>query len=305
MSGWREWKWIIEWHTPTIGVIHGIKKILFAGKTKYQAVEVVETYDYGKALFLDGKIQSSEYDEALYHEALVHPSMTAHPNPEDVLIIGGGEGATLREVLRHKSVKSVVMVDLDGEVVDICRKYLPEWSRGAFEDLRAELVIGDGREYLANTDKEFDVVIVDATDPLEGGPSVLLYTYEFYKLVKKRLRRKGVVVTQATTPYLYETIYATIYNTMSSVFNIARTYYTVIPSFHGSWGFVLGSDEIDPSKLSAMEVDKILEERVEGDLFSYDGQTHVRMFTLPKNIRRILEKYGNLIATDSKPITTP
>jgi Spermidine synthase len=122
---------------------------------------------------------------------LVHPALVTHGNPRDVLIIGGGEGATLREVLRYRSVRSATMVDIDGEVVEVCEKYLPEMHQGSFRDPRTRLVIGDGREYLRRTDERFDAIIVDATDPIEGGPSRLLYTLEFYELARSRLREAG------------------------------------------------------------------------------------------------------------------
>ncbi|MEM0318067.1 MAG: methyltransferase domain-containing protein, partial [Candidatus Nezhaarchaeales archaeon] len=168
--------------------LHGVRKIMYSGRTKFQQVDIVETYSFGKCLFLDGKLQSCEYDEHVYHEALVHPAMMTHPDPKRVLIVGGGEGATAREVLRYPTVEKVVMVDIDGELVDLCRRYMPEWSQGAFEDPRLELVIADGRKYIEETGESFDVVILDLTDPLPGTPSVYLYTREFYELVKGRLR---------------------------------------------------------------------------------------------------------------------
>ena len=157
---------------------------------------IADTFNYGRALFLDGSIQSSEDDEALYHEMLVQPAMLRHPNPRDVLIIGGGEGATLREVLVHRSVNSVTMVDLDREVVELCREHLLPWHRGAFDDRRVRLVYGDGRKFVEDDDGHYDVVIVDVVDMLDNGPAQALYTRQFYERLRRRLRPDAIVVVQ-------------------------------------------------------------------------------------------------------------
>src|SRR5262249_47926390 len=151
---------------------------------------------YGRMLVLDGAIQSAEDDEALYHEMLVQPAMILHPHPENVLIIGGGEGATLREVLVHSSVRSAIMVDIDQEVVALCREHLGAWHCGAFDDPRVQVVYGDGRAFVENDDRYYDVVIVDVVDMLDNGPAQALYTRQFYELLYRRLHPQGIVVVQ-------------------------------------------------------------------------------------------------------------
>jgi len=165
---------------------------IFSHKSRWQKIEILHTKVWGKVLFLDGKIQSAQIDEFIFHEALVHTPMFVHPAPHKVLVIGGGEGADLREILRHNTVDKVVMVDIDDELVYACKRYLPEWSCGAFDDPRVELHIDDGREWLTRCKDKFDVVIVDLTEPLEGGPSLKLFTREFYELVKSSLTPEGV-----------------------------------------------------------------------------------------------------------------
>jgi len=130
----REGTWFMEFNTPFSWHVRGIRKVLYSGTTKYQRVAVVEFEDLGKALILDGKTQSTLYDEFIYHESLVHPAMITHPNPRKVLILGGGEGATAREVLKHRSVEEVVMVDIDEDVIKISKEYLPEMNQGVFEN---------------------------------------------------------------------------------------------------------------------------------------------------------------------------
>ena len=160
--------------------------MLYEGKTRYQSARVVAA-SLGVCLVLDGKIQSSERDEFIYHEGLVQPAMIAHPGPETVFIAGGGEGATLREALSHQTVKKAVMVEIDGEVTALSRKYLPTLSRGAFKDKRAELHHADAREYLAKSKEKYDIIIIDLPDPIEEGPAYRLFTKEFYNIVLGRL----------------------------------------------------------------------------------------------------------------------
>jgi len=284
--------------------MHGIKKVIYSGKTKFQNVEILELYNYGKALILDGKLQSAVYDEAIYHEALVHPAMITHDNPERVLVIGGGEGATIREVLKHECVKSVTMVDLDREVVELSKKYLPELHKGAFDDQRVELVYADGRKYLEDKEDEFDIIIVDVTDPLEGGPSYKLYTLEFYRLAEKALKKDGIIVTQATSPSYMVYAYATILRTMASIFKYATPYYTFVPAFVSLWGFVAASHKYDVSKVDIGEVDSRIKKRIRGELKFYDGITHKKMMLIDKFTRSIMEKVDN-IATDERPVFMP
>ncbi len=174
-----EGNWVIEKHTDHILFLYRIKNHIYHGKTPYHKVDLVELYALGKTLFLDNKIQSAQLDEAVYHEALVHPAMLSHPNPRKVLIMGGGEGATLREVLKHP-VEKAVMVDIDEQLVKLCEAYLPEWHRGSFYDERAEVIFADARSYVEEHEDKFDVVISDLTEPMEKGPSVMLFTREFY-----------------------------------------------------------------------------------------------------------------------------
>ena len=160
-------------------------------------MDILDTETFGRCLVLDGKTQSTEADEHIYHEALVHPALLFHHKPESVFIGGGGEGATLREILHHNSVQRVVMVDLDGDVVELCRRHLPDHHHGAFDDARVELRHEDARQYLASCQESFDVIVLDLVDPIEGGPSYLLYTEEFYNIARSKLRPGGILVTQA------------------------------------------------------------------------------------------------------------
>ncbi len=295
-------KWLRDKINEDLYHLHRLDEELYSGQTKYQTVRVVRTRGLGLSLVLDGKIQSSEVDEHIYHEALVHPAMLAHPRPEAVFIAGGGEGAALREVLSHKTVKRAVMVEIDEEVTALSRKYLPFLSRGAFEDKRAEIYHVDARDYLEKSRDKYDVIIIDLPDPIEKGPAYLLFTQEFYRIVLDRLTENGIIAVQAGSASPTELLNLTaVYNTLRSVFPIVVPYTTYMPAFGGPWGFCLASKKSDPSQFAAGEVEKKIKERgVEGLKF-YDGQSHRGMFSLPRYIREALVKQGRII-TDKKPL---
>lgn len=301
----HEGTWMIEFNTPFSFHVRGIKRVIYSGTTKYQRVAVVEFEDLGKALILDGKTQSSLYDEFVYHESLVHPAMITHPNPRKVLILGGGEGATAREVLRYKGVENVIMIDIDDEVIRLAKEYLPEMHQGSFNDPRLKLVIDDGRKYLEKTNERFDVIILDLTDPMEGGPSYLLYTVEFYNIVKSKLNNDGIMVTQATSTSYSVRTFATIYRTIASVFPVARAYQVYMHSFDSTWGFIMGSLKYDPLSLTSDEVNNRIRNRMAAELRFYDGDIHRALFAIPKHIRRVLEDPSIIPATDNKPTFLP
>ena len=285
---------LIQWHS--------VQERLYTGQTPFQSIEVIRTGSFGLCLVLDGKIQSSEVDEYIYHEALVQPAMVAHPHPEKVFIAGGGEGATLREVLSHKTVTRAVMIDIDRDVIATCKKYLPQHSQGAFDDNRTELHHVDARDYLAQCTESFDVIIIDLPDPIEEGPAYLLYTQEFYQLVRNRLTDNGIISVQAGSASLNELLnLSAVYNTLKSIFPIVCPYQVDMPAFGGPWGFCLASATIDPSQFSVSAIDAAISAKTLNDLKFYDGITHQGMFSLPRYIRTELEHQTRLI-TDNEPL---
>jgi spermidine synthase len=294
--------WLEDKVSDSFVQLHLIDEVLAAGRTPYQAYQIVRSRNFGKCLVLDGKIQSTDADEFIYHEALVQPAMLAHPAPEKVFIAGGGEGATLREVLRHSTVARAVMVDIDAEVTALCRRHLPERSRGAFEDGRTELHHSDARKFLAESGEDYDVIIIDLPDPVEAGPAYLLFTQEFYRLVAGRLTADGLIAVQAGAAALTELLNLTaVYHTLRSVFPIVAAYATHLPCFGGPWGFCLASHRRDPSLLTAEEVDAAIAGRGLSGLRFYDGITHRGMFSLARYVREALTRQTRLI-TDAEPL---
>lgn len=295
-------KWLHDKINENFVQLHRLEEVLYTGQTKYQSAQVVRSRSFGLCLVLDGKIQSTEKDEFIYHEALVQPAMITHPGPEAVFIAGGGEGATLREALCHKTVKRAVMVDIDAEVTAISKKYLPNHSRGAFEDSRTELHYTDARDYLAKSKDKFDIIIIDLPDPIEEGPAYLLFTREFYRIVHDRLTGNGLIAVQAGSASPTELLNLTaVCNTLKSVFPVVVPYTTYVPCFGGAWGFCIASRRLDPSRLSPGEVDKRIAARSLAGLRLYDGLTHRGMFSLPRYVRDALAKQTRII-TDKDPL---
>ncbi len=295
-------KWLSDRISRDFIQLHSIEEVLHSGHTRFQSIEVIRTGSFGKCLMLDGKMQSSEVDEFIYHEALVQPAMITHPCPETVFIAGGGEGATLREVLSHNTVKRAVMIDIDEEVIATCKRFLPDYHQGAFEDKRTELYHVDARDYLAKCEEKFDIIIIDLTEPVEEGPAYLLYTQEFYRLAQKRLSVQGIISVQSGSASLTELLnFSSVYNTLKSVFPIVCPYQADVPSFGGPWGFCLASENLNPTLLSPAEIDNRISARSLGNLNFYDGLSHQGMFSLPKYLRRELSRQTRLI-TDNNPL---
>lgn len=289
--------WLVDQISPD--EIHMFKRdsAMIALKTEFQAVEYVRTSAFGHALVLDGLMQSAELDEHLYHEALVHPAMCMHPDPKRVLIIGGGEGATLREVLKHNTVAAVTMVDIDGELVNFCRNNLQSWHAGTFDDPRLTLQHEDGRAFLERTDEQYDVIITDITDGLSDSPILALYTKEFYSLCRDRLTADGVMSVQAFTLTIHRwQEHALIARTIAAAFPIARSYTAFIPSFLLTWGFVLATKTVDPITVAPSTIaDRIVRRGLESQLRAYDEVTHTAYFSLLRELRQQLAQPGGII----------
>uniref|UniRef100_A0A7C4EQU3 Polyamine aminopropyltransferase n=1 Tax=Thermodesulfovibrio aggregans TaxID=86166 RepID=A0A7C4EQU3_9BACT len=290
-------KWYIEQISENEIILHSLREIIYSGVSPYQRIEVIRSGNLGLCLLLDGKMQSSEIDEFIYHEALVHPVMILSESVERVLIAGGGEGATLREVLKHP-VKEVIMVDLDESVINIAKNYLPEWNSGAFDDPRVRLIIDDARAYIETTKDYFDVIIIDLPEPAEGGPAFLLYTEEFYKKIKEALKDSGMMVTQSASASINNLrVFVSIVTTLKRVFPYVKPYITYIPSFFAPWSFVLVSKKTNP-ELSSEEITRKLS-FIQDSLKFYDIDAHTGMFSLPKYIKKAIEQGGVVIHDDS------
>ena len=283
-----------------------VRAMVYAGKTRHQNVVIADTYNYGRTLFMDGSVQSSADDESLYHEMLAQPAMLAHENPRNVLIIGAGEGAAVREVLAHKSVRHVTMVDIDREAVEICREFLPAWHQGAFEDHRAHLVFEDGRRFVEATDDRYDVVLVDVVDMFDNGPAQDLYTRQFYELLRTRLRPNGIVGIQGLE-FSFQDYkeHVAVARTLRTVFPQVHSYRVAIPSFLGTWGFFLASDWASPKTWQPELIDRQIENRLGNDwMDNLTGEFLISSFVHCKETNHFLAQSGPILE-DGVPFVPP
>jgi spermidine synthase len=294
--------WVTDRTTPGDGFQYSVSQVLVWKRTPFQDLAIVDTPSFGRALLLDGNWQSCVSDEFLYHEPLVQPAMLWHGKPRRVAILGGGEGATLREVLRWKSVDRVVMVDLDSDVVDACREHLGEMHQGAFSDLRAELVTGDARKWLDSTDERFDVIISDLSEPLEEGPAFELFTQEYFLKVHDVLDPNGVFALQAGSVAPTDIqLFARVANTLASVFESVRPYASAIPSFASPWGFVIASDRSLDTLPDIDRVDRSLADNTEGSLRMLDGQALHGLFLVSRHIRQAIDTETRVYSLEDPP----
>jgi spermidine synthase len=277
----------------------GVKRVIYSGRTRYQRVDIVDTEVFGRMLFLDGISQLSTSDEHIYHESLVHPALLTHPRPERVLIIGGGDGGALEEVLKYRTIREAVMVDIDEELINLTRRCLWEVNQGAFDDHRVRLLYMDGRDYVDRCEEAYDAVVLDLTDPL--GPSKRIYTLEAYRGIKELIGDGGILVTHAESPYIYQREFLTIYRTLSEVYHHIRPYGAWIPSLGPYWMFITASDALDPKAVSPEVIERRLKERgVETEY--YTPELHQALFTLPKNLQEALSRSDVEPSTDEKPL---
>ncbi len=275
--------------SKTTKLLASLKGMLVNTKTKYQSVQIVELEEFGKALILDSLIQSTVADEFIYHESLVHPAMVTHSNPRKALIIGGGEGATLREVLKHSTIADAVMVDIDGELVELVKEHLAEMHRGSFYDPRSRTVIMDGLKYVEESNEVFDVIILDLTDPHGPEISKSLYSKDFYLKLLRILNEDGIVVSQVGNSFFYPNTYRNTIRNLKETFNIVREYSVWVPSYGYSCNFAIASQVHDPAKLTAHEVDKLLSERGVKTRF-YSGNVHVAFMNMPVVLNKFSEE---------------
>ncbi len=293
--------WVSEYVTPCDIYQHGVVRVLAHKTTAYQEMYIVESGAFGKALVLDGKWQSCTGDEFLYHEPLVHVAMAQHGKPRRVLVLGGGEGATVREVLKWQCVEKVAMVDIDGEVVEACREHLPEMHAGAFEDPRTELIIGDALDCLDQSEREWDIIISDLSDPIEDGPSYKLFTKEYFERCRRAMKSEGYLVVQAgqTAPPLMK-LHVRLIKTLQSVYPNVVSFSSHVSSYASPWGFGLASAEAIETRPEPASIDALLEAQTTGAFRMFDGRTMLGLMQTVKHIRDAIER-ETVVYTQAKP----
>lgn len=259
-----------------------VNKTLFHAKSEFQSIDIIETDLFGKVLALDKTFQTSVGDEYYYHEMIVHPALTTARQIKRVLVVGGGDGGSVREVLRYPEVECVTMVEIDGMVVDACKEFLPEIGR-AWQDPRLQVLIRDGIAYIEKCEREsIDVIIVDGPDPV--GPAVGLFDKAFYECCRDRLTRQGVLIVQSESPQVMTKIFLRIVSELKKVFRYVRPYFGPVPIYPSSgWSYVYASNEQDPLEIIDQRV-----EYIEDGCRYYNREIHRSAFALPSEIKRKL-----------------
>ncbi|NLL06307.1 MAG: polyamine aminopropyltransferase [Clostridiaceae bacterium] len=265
--------WYTEFQTPNVGITCKTKKTYHTEKTEFQELALIETEQFGKMLVLDGTVQTTIEDEFVYHEMISHVPLFTHKNPKKVLVIGGGDGGAIREIIKHPSVEKAVLCEIDGRVIEVSKEYLPEISC-ALSDKRVEVLVADGIKYVQENKGEFDVIMVDSTDPV--GPAVGLFAVDFYKAIYEALKEDGIFVAQTESPFFHKELIKSVYKDVSSIFPITRLYTCAIPTYpSGFWSFTMGSKKYDPLDTDISNIPEL-------DTKYYCPQIHKAVFALPK-----------------------
>ena len=254
-------------------------------RSPYQSVEVHESAPFGKLFRLDGHFMTSEKDEFFYHENLVHLAAVTHPAPERALIVGGGDGGSAEELLKHPTIRSVTLAEIDLAVVDLARKYFGSVHRGSLDDPRLALRVGDGFAFVRDTDESYDLIVLDLTDP--GGPSLELYTADFYRACAARLTPSGAMTLHIASPVAHpDRIRQTLVG-LRAAFPVVVPYLVSIPLYGGMWMLACCSAGLDPRRMTAVEVERRIAQRGLGGLRYYNGDMHRAALALPNFVRSI------------------
>ncbi len=270
--------------TPSgFGIAIKAGKVLYSKQSEFQKVEVFETESsLGRVLTLDDLMMTTEGDEYHYHEMIAHIPMMHHKNPESVLVIGGGDGGTVREVLKHKSVKKVVLAEIDGMVIDACKEFLPTISCG-LSDPRVDIQVVDAIDFIKDKKNEYDIVLIDSTDPM--GPGEGLFTDEFYTNVKNSLKEGGIMVAQSESPFAQKDAVQKMYVQLNKVFPICDTYTSNIPTYPGGyWAWAFCSETVKP--LSYFAEDRYQD--IVKTCKIYNKDYHNARFALPNYLKELL-----------------
>ncbi|WP_394218111.1 spermidine synthase [Halobacillus trueperi] len=273
--------WFTEKQTDHFGITAKVNRSLHSEKTDFQDLEMLETAEWGNMLVLDDMVMTTEKDEFVYHEMVAHVPLFTHPNPKNVLVVGGGDGGVIREVLKHESVEKATLVEIDGKVIEYSKKYLPSIA-GALEDERVEVKVDDGFMHIAKSENEYDVIMVDSTEPV--GPAVNLFSKGFYEGIAKALKEDGIFVAQTDNPWFKADLIRQVYSDVKETFPITKVYTANIPTYpSGLWTFTMGSKVHDPLQVK--------EERfADIDTKYFTDEIHRACFALPKFVKDLTKE---------------
>jgi spermidine synthase len=271
--------WFTEFQNENLSIGLKIEKTLHSEQTEFQGMDVIQTKQYGNMLVLDGCVMTTDKDEFVYHEMLAHVGLHTHPNPKKVLVVGGGDGGVIREIVKHKSVEKAVLAEIDGRVIEVSKQYFPEIAKG-LSDPRVDVQVADGIKYVKDHPNTFDVIYIDSTDPI--GPAVGLFAKEFYQSVYDALTEDGLFVAQSESPFANADLIANIHRDVRDIFPQSYLYLAHIPTYPtGTWSFTMGSKKHSPLDVKEMRVT---------DTKYYTTAVHQAAFALPRFVEEIIRK---------------
>lgn len=276
----------VEQLSPDLGFFLRTTQTLAEARSPMQHIEIVQTPLFGRAMRIDGCFMTSEGDEFFYHEPMIHLPAITHGQVRQALVVGGGDGGAAHNLLRYPGMERVVLAELDREVIDMAREWLPAVHRGAFDDPRLDVRLGDGRAFVEGCQAQFDQIVLDLTDPF--GPAVALYTRDFYRACQRALKPGGVLSLHVQSPIHRGEVMARIVASLRSVFGVVRPYLQYVPLYGTLWAMAMASDASDPLALSAAEVDARLRQNGLNDLKLYSGATHQALLALPPFVQTLL-----------------
>ena len=277
--------WFTENHTENVRLSIKVDKQLYTAKSEFQRIDIFDSEEFGRVLALDGYVMLTEKDEFMYHEMIVHVPMCVHPNPQNILVIGGGDGGTVRELVKYDSVKSVDLVEIDEDVVTACKKFLPQ-TAGKLDDPRVHTHFEDGLKFIRHHEDEYDLIIVDSTDPF--GPGEGLFTREFYGNCYRALKEDGIMVNQHESPFYANDAYAMqrAHKQIVNSFPVAKVYQAHIPTYpSGHWLFGFASKKYHPYH----DVDYDKWKALGIKLKYYNTNLHPASFALPNYVEELLK----------------
>ena len=272
--------WFTEKQTEQFGITAKIRGTLVSEKTDYQDLAVIDTIEFGRMLVLDGMVMTTVRDEFVYHEMMAHPALFTHPDPRNVLVVGGGDGGVIREVLKHPAVEQAVLVEIDGKVIEYSKKYLPE-TAGELDNPRVKIIVGDGYMHIRENKNKYDVIMVDSTEPV--GPAVHLFERGFFQGIYGALKEDGIFVAQTDNPWFKADLIRQVNKDVKEIFPIVRVYCANIPTYpSGLWTFTLGSKKYDPLHVDISKIRDIPTKY-------YTPELHKAAFVLPRFVGDLLK----------------
>jgi spermidine synthase len=271
--------------TQTSGVYFDATQLIASHQSAYQLIEIFETPDLGRLMRIDDVNMTSERDEFFYHESLIHPAATAHPNPKRALIIGGGDGGAAEELLKHP-LEHCQLCELDQAVVDMSKQHLPGIHRGVFDDPRLSVIVGDGLRFIEAVKTPFDLIYLDLTDPT--GAATALYAPEFFANCRAKLAEGGALILHLGSPFSHPDRVASTTQNLKSQFATVTPYFVHVPTYGATWGFAVASDTLDIRTVGAADIDERLTQRgVSGRQF-YNGDIHRAVLALPEYVKPLV-----------------